>query len=191
MIGYIKSTVVLISQLKGAVHLVVPADPRNVPPVMFTLITLITYLLSLYFCFVLPWLALAHLSLHLTAPCVDLSTYVIKSFLFFLFFAPIIFCLCHYCQTKFDVEISPLGSCLSLFIFFHLSIFSSPLTLPDLLQPAFFTCLFLSLCSLCFFAAVRVSRTEQESVRFRPPLSSTAPYPNATTHTRSWHHPRP
>ena len=68
MIGYIKSTVVLISQLKGAVHLVVPADPRNVPPVMFTLITLITYLLSSYSCFVLPWLAIAHLSLHLTLP---------------------------------------------------------------------------------------------------------------------------
>ena len=68
MIGYIKSTVVLISQLKGAVHPVVPADPRNVPPVMFTLITLITYLLSSYSCFVLPWLALAYLSLHLTLP---------------------------------------------------------------------------------------------------------------------------
>ena len=86
-----------------------------------------------YSCFVLPRLALAYLSLHLTYHwCVDLSTYVILSFhILFLFFAPIIFCLCHYCQTKFDFEISPPGSCLSPFIFFHFSIFSSPLTLPD------------------------------------------------------------
>ncbi len=36
---------------------------------MFTLITLITYLLSCYSCSVLPWLALAYISLHLTVPC--------------------------------------------------------------------------------------------------------------------------
>ncbi len=60
MIGYIKSTVVLISQLKGVVHLVVPADLRNVPPVMFTLITLITYNVS---AFILLFLRLALASL--------------------------------------------------------------------------------------------------------------------------------
>ncbi len=48
-------------------------DPRNVPPFMFTLKTLITYLLSCYSCFVLLWLALAYLSLP-DYRCVDLST---------------------------------------------------------------------------------------------------------------------
>ena len=70
MIGYIKSTVVLISQLKGAVHPLVLTDQgiSNPPPVL-SFITLITYLLSYYSCFVLPWFGLVHpRSLHLTAP---------------------------------------------------------------------------------------------------------------------------
>jgi hypothetical protein len=92
------------------------------------------------------------------------------------------FCLSLASDKILILRFPPPRTCLSLFIFFHFSIFSSPLTLPDLLQPAFFTCLFfVSLCGFSLFAAVRVSRTERESVRFRPPLSSTAPYPNAKT----------
>ena len=66
MIGYNKSTVVFISQLKGAVHPLVLADQRNVPPLMFTLITLITYLLSFTLAWSCPWLAVAYPSHHLT-----------------------------------------------------------------------------------------------------------------------------
>ena len=49
MIGYnIKSTVVLISQLKGAVHPLVLTDQGiSTPPLFLSFITLITYLLSL------------------------------------------------------------------------------------------------------------------------------------------------
>jgi hypothetical protein len=46
---------------------------------MFTLITLITYLLSCYSCFVLPWLGLVHLSLHLIAPCVLTYQHIVES----------------------------------------------------------------------------------------------------------------
>ena len=70
----------------------------------------------------------------------------------------------------------------------HFSLFTLLFTLPDFLQQlASPACLhFVSLCSLCLFAAVRVSRTAEESVRFRPPLPSTAPYPNAeSTHVRA------
>ena len=91
-----------------------------------------------------------------------------------------IFCLSIASDKILILRFPPPRTCLSLFSFFHFSIFSSPLTLPDLLQPASFTCLFfVSLCGFRLFAAVRVSRTDEESVRFRPPLSSTAPYPNA------------
>ena len=67
MIGYNKSTVVFISQLKGAVHPLVLTDQgiSNPPPVL-SFITLITYLLSLTLVLSCPWLGLAYLSLHLT-----------------------------------------------------------------------------------------------------------------------------
>ena len=68
MIGYIKSTVVFISQLKGAVHpLVLTNQGISKPPLFSSLITLITYLLSFTLALSCPWLALAYLSLHLTA----------------------------------------------------------------------------------------------------------------------------
>ena len=50
MIGYNKSTVVFISQLKGAVHpLVLTMTNQGIskPPLFSSLITLITYLLSI------------------------------------------------------------------------------------------------------------------------------------------------
>ena len=48
MIGYIKCTVVLISQLKGAVHPLVLTDQGiSKPPPVLSFITLITYLLSI------------------------------------------------------------------------------------------------------------------------------------------------
>ena len=74
----------------------------------------------------------------------------------------------------------------------HFSLFTLLFTLPDFLQQlASPACLhFVSLCGLCFFAAVRVSRTDEESVRFRPPLSSTAPYPNAES-KQVFEHPPP
>ena len=67
MIGYIKSTVVLISQLKGAVHPLVLTDQGISNPPVLSFITLITYLLSFTLALSCPWLALAYLSLHLTA----------------------------------------------------------------------------------------------------------------------------
>ena len=68
MIGYIKSTVVFISQLKGAVHPLVLTDQGiSKPPPVLSFITLITYLLSFTLALSCPWLALAYLSLHLTA----------------------------------------------------------------------------------------------------------------------------
>ena len=128
-------------------------------------------------CLPLCWPVLAYSSLtpYLTR-CVDLSTYVILSFCdfhscllssrtnHFLSFLPKFF------------SISPPPCLVS-----HFSLFTLLFTLPDFLQQlASPACLhFVSLCGLCFFAAVRVSRTEGESVRFCPPLSLTAPYPNA------------
>ncbi len=69
MIGYIKSTVVFISQLKGAVHPLVLTDQgiSTPPPLFLSFITLITYLLSFTLALSFPWLALAYHSLHLTA----------------------------------------------------------------------------------------------------------------------------
>ena len=64
----------------------------------------------------------------------------------------------------------------------HFSLFTLLFTLPDFLQQlASPACLHSCLCVLASasFAAVRVSRTDKESVRFCPPLSLTAPYPNA------------
>ena len=79
MIGYIyiKSTVVLISQLKGAVHPLVLTDQgisTSTPP-CFIIHNLNHVSAFSYSCFVLPRLAIAYLSLHLTLHwCVDLST---------------------------------------------------------------------------------------------------------------------
>ena len=68
MIGYNKSTVVFISQLKGAVHpLVLTNQGISKPPLFSSLITLITYLLSFTLAWSCPWLAVAYPSHHLTA----------------------------------------------------------------------------------------------------------------------------
>ena len=68
MIGYIKCTVVLISQLKGAVHPLVLTDQGiSKPPPVLSFITLITYLLSFTLAWSCPWLAVAYPSHHLTA----------------------------------------------------------------------------------------------------------------------------
>ena len=71
MIGYIKSTVVLISQLKGVVHPLVLTDQQTKgsppPPPCFIVHNLNHVSAFSYSCFVLPRLALAYLSLHLTA----------------------------------------------------------------------------------------------------------------------------
>ncbi len=145
---------------------------------MFKLITLITYLLSCYSCFDLPWLALAYLSLHLTVPCVLTYQHTwFCLFVSFLFFAPIIFFSCPLCQTNFDFEISPPRVLSLTFTFYHFSFFNSPFN-PSRLhfsQLASSACFCLLVWHL-FFAAVRVSRTEGESVRFCPSLSlSTVP----------------
>ena len=136
-------------------------------------------------CLPLCWPVLAYSSLtpYLTW-CVDLSTYVILSFCDFVYcqVAPIIFCL--FLPKFFQFPPPCLVS--------HFSLFTLLFTLPDFLQQlASPACLFfVSLCGLCFFAAVRVSRTDEESVRFRPPLSSTAPYPNAES-KQVFEHPPP
>jgi hypothetical protein len=52
------------------VHPLVLTDQGILTPSLFAFITFITYLLSSYSCFVLPWVAIAYLSLNLTAPCV-------------------------------------------------------------------------------------------------------------------------
>ncbi len=100
----------------------------------FKLITLITYLLSRTLILSCPWLGLAYLSLHLTQPDPTVVvTYQYQHtwfclFYLFLFFAPIIFFV-SVCQTKiWFFEISPWVLSLT----FHFSIFSCPLTLPDL-----------------------------------------------------------
>ena len=91
-----------------------------------------------------------------------------------------IFCLSIASDKILILRFPPPRTCLSLFSFFHFSIFSSPLTLPDFTSASFLHLPVCCLCvSLCFFAAVRVSRTDKESVRFCPPLSLAAPYPNA------------
>ncbi len=79
-----RSAVVLISQLKGAVHPLVLIDQGISPPPCFIIHNLnhgrICFLLLGSCLFVLPRLAIAYLSLHLTLHwCVDLSTYVILS----------------------------------------------------------------------------------------------------------------
>ena len=96
-----------------------------------------------YSCFVLPRLALAYLSLYLT-PLVLLTYQHTWFCLFsiFLFFAPIIVC-----QTLVSTNLiltfpPPPGLVSHFLVFIHFFIFSSPFTLPDLLQPACFTCLF-------------------------------------------------
>ena len=71
MIGYNKSTVVFISQLKGAVHPLVLTDQGiSKPPPCFIIHNLNHVSAFYYPCFVLPRLALAYLSLHLTLPLV-------------------------------------------------------------------------------------------------------------------------
>ena len=67
MIGYNKSTVVFISQLKGAVHPLVLANQRNFIPLVFIPHNLNHVSAFSYSCFVLPRLAIAYLSLHLTS----------------------------------------------------------------------------------------------------------------------------
>ena len=184
MIGYNKSTVVFISQLKGAVHPLVLTNQGLQTPPVFISHNLNHVSAFFYSCFVLPRLALAYLSLHLT-PLVLLTYQHTWFCLFsiFLFFAPIIVCQT-LVSTNFDFEISPPPVLSLTFCFLFISLSSAPLSpfltyFSQLASPA----CFVSLCGLCFFAVVRVSRTEEESVRFRPPLSSTAPYPDAeSTH---------
>ncbi len=128
----------------------------SVSPFMFTLITLITYLLSCYSCFDLPWLAFAYLSLHLTVHrtvCVDLSTYVRDSVFSFLF----VLCTNHFLflslvSDKFwywDFPPQGLVSHFLLFSLFFLQLPFNPSRLHFRLQPACFTCLSCSLCGLC------------------------------------------
>ena len=66
MIGYNKSTVVFISQLKGAEHPLVLTNQGLQTPPVFISHNLNHVSAFFYSCFVLPRLALAYLSLHLT-----------------------------------------------------------------------------------------------------------------------------
>ena len=145
------------------------------------LITLITYQFSL-----LPFACLACLCASLCSRtlvctpyptrCVDLSTYVILSFAIFCpnshqsFFVFLLF-------TKVFFSISPPPCLVS-----HFSLFTLLFTLPDFLQQlASPACLhFVSLCGLCIFAAVRVSRTEGRVCGVaHHSCGPSAPYPNA------------
>ena len=102
------------------------------PPSLFAFITLITYQFSL-----LPFACLACLcaslcSRTLVSPLTlpGVLTYQHTWFCLFAIFTLV------YCQVA-PIIFYPFYQS-----FFHFLIFSSPLTLPDLLQPAFFTCLF-------------------------------------------------
>ncbi len=115
------------------------------------LITLITYLFPflLFTCLACHRASLCSptiaLTLYLTR-CVGLSTYVILSFLFFLFFAPIVFLLSSSRQT--EKKNSPLGSCHPLFHF-------SPFTLPFTFLTSFSQLASLPACCCCAWASVR------------------------------------
>ncbi len=101
----------------------------TVPPLSFTFITLITYQFSFlpFACLGCPCASLCSRTLVYTSyPTrrVDLSTYVIKSFEPFSFFfthPPIVFRF-----SFFVLRFPPPRSCLSLFTFYHFSIFSFP-----------------------------------------------------------------
>ena len=177
-------------QWNGAVH---PLAQGVFTPPCFIIHNLNHVSAFSYSCFVLLWLAIAYRSLHLTLTGVDLSTYVILSFFTsVLFFAPINFLSVTRVRQNFDFEISPPPDLSLPFIFFHFSIFSSPLTLPDLLQPAFFTCLFfVSLCSLCFLCGRKGESDWTGECAVSPTtfLDSTVP---ERKDTRTWApHPRP
>ena len=167
------------------------ANLGNVSPPLFNLITLITYLIYLTLVLSCPWLGLAYPSPHLTAPGGDLSTYVILSFLsFFVLCTNQFFRLSVREKIWFFWELPPWVLSLT----FHFSIFSCPLTLPDFTSASLLHLpVFVSLCSLCSVAAVRVSWTEAESVRFCPPQSlSTIPgHRQSSTLRLSFPPPRP
>ena len=132
---------------------------------MFTLITLITYLLSCYSCFDLPWLAFAYLSLHLTVPCV--LTYQHTWFCLFISFCSLhqsFFVSVTSVRQILILRFPPPGSCLSLFTLYHFSFFSSPLTLPAFTSASLLHLPVLFFVWPLFSAVVRVSRTEGESV---------------------------
>ena len=151
------------------------------PPTLFDFITLITYQFSL-----LPFACLACL-------CASLCSRTLVSPLTL----PGVLTYQHTWFCLFAISfLSTVKSHQSIFIFFTKVFFNFPspvsclslFTFHSTLHPSWlpsaacFTCLFafLSPCvASVFFAAVRVSRTDEKSVRFRPPLSSTAPYPNA------------
>ena len=81
---------------------------------------------------------------------------------FYLFVLCTNHCLSDTSVNKFDFDIPPPPGLVSHFlVFIHFFIFSSPLTLPDLLQPAVFT--FLLFC-LCGFPAVAVQVSWTEGV---------------------------
>jgi hypothetical protein len=126
------------------------ANLRNCSPSLCSFITLILNHVSVsvfsYLC--LSCISLACLTLVTPSPyscVVDLSTYVILSFCFILFFTPIVFLFSSSRQT--EIFFSPPRV---LSPIFSLSTFYPTLHLPDLLQPACFSaCLSLLCVSLC------------------------------------------
>ena len=101
-------------------------------PLFLSFITLITYLLSFTLALSCPWLALAYLSLHLTAlVCWLINIRDSVFFISFLFFAPIIFCLVITVTQILILRFPPLGF-VSHFLSFFTFLSSAPLlTLPD------------------------------------------------------------
>jgi hypothetical protein len=142
-------------QWKGEVHPLVLTDQGIFTPFpVLTFITLITYQyqLSFYSCSVLPWLAWSHLSLHLnlTTPYCWLINILVRDSVVSYFF-----CSLH--QSSF-VSVTIVRqiwfwdfprSCLSLFTFYHFSIFSSPLTFPAFTSASLLHLPVSSLCGLC------------------------------------------
>ncbi len=152
---------------------------RPVPPPCFEFITLITYqfFLLLFACLACLCACLCLRTLALTttiARVLASSTYVIKSFWTFFrsFFThpPIVFRF----FTKVFFQFPP--PCLVS----HFSLFNLLFTLPDFLQPACFTCLFIfvSLCGLCslrLYGWVGLKGRVCGSAHYNP----SAPYPDA------------
>ena len=163
MIGYNKSTVVFISQLKGAVHpLVLTNQGISKPPLFSSLITLITYLLSFTLAWSCPWLAVAYPSHHLTALVCWLIN--IRDSVFFLSF-----CSLHQSLFVYDTSViqslilrfPPPRSCLSLFSFYSFLYLQLPFN-PSWLPSA--SCLHLPVVCLCGFLAVAVQVSWTEGV---------------------------
>ncbi len=171
--GYIKSRLVLLlPNQKGPYILWSSRTSGTVPPFHFTLITLITYLLS-FTLLVLPWLGLAYLSL--TPTTHGLLTYqhtwfVLFSF-YFLFFAPIVFVF----FTK-VFYFSPPWSCHPLFTFVFLWLLLSPSWLAS---ASLLLCLFVFVLIVASVVSVRwVSWTDRVCGR------------SATLLTHGQHHTR-